>query len=110
MHILYQYQPSLYPSLCISRLLEVAKYRFPSSSTSDCLLTLASSVHVFTEMTCDQFIARLDRLEETIVDKGIGLVIVDSIASLVRKEFDATSGRGVADRAALLSTQAARLK
>lgn len=61
-------------------------------------------------MTCDQFLSRLGQLEEAVIDKEIGLVIVDSIASLVRKEFDASSGRGVVDRAALLSTQAARLK
>ena len=74
------------------------------------MLALASRVHVFTEMTCDILLERLAQLEEIIVDKKIRLVIVDSIASLVRKEFDASSKRGVADRAALLNTQAARLK
>ncbi|XP_064403343.1 DNA repair protein RAD51 homolog 2-like [Halichondria panicea] len=92
------------------RLVEIAKYRHPNSSSSEHLLALASRVHVFTEMTCDILLERLAQLEEIIVDKKIRLVIVDSIASLVRKEFNTSSKKGVADRAALLNTQAARLK
>ena len=42
--------------------------------------------------------------------QGVGLVVVDSIASLVRKEFDTRSGRGVAERTAVLAKQASRLK
>lgn len=94
----------------IFRLLEIARYHCSTPSSHDCLTTIASHVHVFTEMTCDEFLTRLSHLEEIVVDKQIGLVIIDSIASLVRKEFDTTSSRGVADRASLLSTQASRLR
>lgn len=92
------------------RLVEIAKYRFPIASSSDNLLALASRVHVYTEMTFNSLLDRLRQLEEVVVEKNIKLVIVDSIASLVRKEFDASSRRGVVDRAASLSCQAARLK
>lgn len=61
------------------RLVEIAKYRHPNSSSSEHLLALASRVHVFTEMTCDILLERLAQLEEIIVDKKIRLVIVDSI-------------------------------
>lgn len=65
---------------------------------------------MFSELTCDSFTQRLKRLDEVIAGQGIGLIVIDSIASLVRKEFDTRSGKGVAERAALLTTQAARIK
>lgn len=92
------------------RLVEVAKHRHLISSSSDHLMSLASRVHVFTEMNCDLLQERLAQLEEIIVDKKIQLVILDSIASLVRKEFDVSSKKGVVDRATTLTTQAVRLK
>ena len=51
--------------------------------------------------------ARLDALEATIIERGAKLVIIDSIAALLRAEF----GRDqVGERQALLGQQASRLK
>lgn len=71
---------------------------------------MAERVHVLTELTCGSFLQRLETLDMLIAERGVGLVIVDSIASLARKEYDTRSKRGVAERAALLSKHAARLK
>ncbi len=90
--------------------MEVAKHRHSDLASSDDLMSLASRVHVFTELSCDLLQKKLVELEEIIVDKKIQLVIIDSIASLVRKEFDVSSKKGVTDRATALTSQAARLK
>ena len=94
-----------------TRLIEIAKCRYPSlSNDTGQLASMAGRVHVLTELTCDGFLQQLGSLDLLIAEKDVGLVIVDSIASLARKEFDTSSKRGVAERAALLSKQAARLK
>ena len=92
-------------------MVEIARCRYSSLSTNaDHLSSMAERVHVLTELTCDSFLQRLESLELLIAERGASLVIVDSIASLARKEFDTGSKRGVAERAALLSKHAARLK
>ena len=92
-------------------MVEIAKSRYPSLSTDTAhLSSMAEKVHVLTELTCDSFLQRLESLDLLMAERGAGLVIVDSIASLARKEFDTGSKRGVAERAALLSKHAARLK
>lgn len=97
--------------LHLHRLVEIAKCRYPSiSANMDHLSSMAERVHVLTELSCDSFLQRLESLDLLIAERGAALVIVDSIASLARKEFDTGSKRGVAERAALLSKHAARLK
>lgn len=97
------------PLIC--RLIEIAKCRYPSlSSDVEQLASMAERVHVLTELTCESFLQRLESLDLLIAEKDIRLIIVDSIASLARKEYDTASKRGVAERAALLSKQAAHLK
>ena len=46
-------------------------------------------------------------LEESIISRGVRLVIMDSVASLARKEFNSTS---LVERTEVLATQAAILK
>ena len=53
---------------------------------------------------------RLQRLEEEVISKRVKLIILDSIASLVRKEFDSRVSRNLTERTALLSKEAAILK
>ena len=55
-------------------------------------------------------ILRLEHLEEEIIEHGASLIVVDSIASLIRKEFDSRSGRNMTERANVLVRQAAQLK
>lgn len=74
------------------------------------LLELARNVHVYRKMTCKSFLECLEVLDVVIANKGAGLVVVDSIASLVRKEFDVTTNRGAMERTALLLKQSARLR
>ena len=51
---------------------------------------------------------RLQHAEELIIAESIGLVIVDSVASLARKEFDGRAS--VRDRSEMLAQHAALLK
>ena len=71
---------------------------------------LARNVLIFKRMTCRDLLECLEKLELVITSSSAGLVVVDSIASLVRKEFDASSKRGVIERTSLLLQQATRLK
>jgi RAD51-like protein 1 len=49
-------------------------------------------------------------LEEEVITHKIKLIIVDSIASLVRKEFSSGAGSNLVQRTNFLSRQAALLK
>lgn len=53
---------------------------------------------------------RLENLEAEIIEHNARLVIVDSIASLIRKEYDSGSGQSMIHRTNLLVRQAALLK
>ena len=53
---------------------------------------------------------RLQSLEEEVISKRVQLIILDSIASLVRKEFDSRLFKNLNERTALLSKEAAILK
>ena len=83
------------------------------------LMQLANKVKVHRTLTSADLERQLAALEEELAETGgaglvetgrVGLVVVDSVASPVRREFDTQSGRGLAERAALLSRHAARLK
>ena len=52
----------------------------------------------------------MENLEEILIGKNIKLLVIDSIASLVRKEFDSRTGKNLIERTNLLSKQAAILK
>ena len=58
----------------------------------------------------NSFICRLDNLEEEIIEKKVRLIVLDSVASLVRKEYDNQSGQTLTERSNLLTQQAAILK
>ena len=53
---------------------------------------------------------RLQSLEEEIIARKVKLVVLDSIASLVRKEFDSRISWNLTERTSLLSREAAVLK
>lgn len=53
---------------------------------------------------------RLERLEEDIISTGAGLIILDSVASVVRKEFDTTLPGNLMHRSNLLCHEATTLK
>ena len=78
--------------------------------TESHLLELARNVHVYKEMTCKNFQECLEGLEIAITSNGSGLVVVDSIASLARKEYDTSTHRGIVERTEMLLQQSARLK
>ncbi|XP_023930394.1 DNA repair protein RAD51 homolog 2 isoform X2 [Lingula anatina] len=93
------------------RLVEVAQNRFPGHFISEeSLLQLTSRVHVYHESTSSQLLKRLQTLEEDIIEKKVKLIILDSVASLVRKEFDSRTSQNLYERTNLLAKEAAILK
>ncbi|XP_018558914.1 DNA repair protein RAD51 homolog 2 isoform X3 [Lates calcarifer] len=93
------------------RLVEIARSRFPGYfSSKERVLQMAARVHLFRELTCQDVLNRLERLEEDIISTGAGLIILDSVASVVRKEFDTTLPGNLIHRSNLLSHEATTLK
>ncbi|XP_030855260.1 DNA repair protein RAD51 homolog 2 isoform X1 [Strongylocentrotus purpuratus] len=93
------------------RMVEMAQCRFPDYFLSEeALMNLVEKVHISVESTCSDLLQRLETVEEDLIEKGIRLVILDSVASPVRKEFDGRLGRNMVERTNLLSKQAAILK
>uniref|UniRef100_A0A8C5L938 RAD51 paralog B n=1 Tax=Jaculus jaculus TaxID=51337 RepID=A0A8C5L938_JACJA len=93
------------------RLVEIAESRFPQYfDTEEKLLLATSKVHLYRELTCDEVLQRIETLEEEIISKGIKLVIIDSVASVVRKEFDTQLQGNIKERNKLLAKEASLLK
>lgn len=93
------------------RLVEMAQSRFPDYFTcKERVLQMAGRVHLFRELTCQDVLNRLERLEEDIISTGAGLIILDSVASVVRKEFDTTLPGNLMHRSNLLVHEASTLK
>ncbi|XP_077995121.1 DNA repair protein RAD51 homolog 2-like [Glandiceps talaboti] len=93
------------------RLVEVAQCRFPDYfSTDDRMTDLTHKVSIHSETTCEGLLTRLQSLEEEIILQNVKLIIIDSIASLVRKEFDSGIEGNFIHRSNILSKQATLLK
>ncbi|XP_042637081.1 DNA repair protein RAD51 homolog 2 [Orycteropus afer afer] len=93
------------------RLVEIAESRFPRYfNTEEKLLLTSSKVHLYRELTCDEVLRRIESLEEEIISKGVKLVIIDSVASVVRKEFDTQLQGNLKERNKFLAREAALLK
>lgn len=89
------------------RLVEIAKTRFPAHFSDPARLeALTKSIHVSFVQSTEKLLERLGALEEDIIQHNIKLVILDSVASLVRKEF-----RGnMMERTDILAREASLLK
>ncbi|XP_069773283.1 DNA repair protein RAD51 homolog 2 isoform X3 [Narcine bancroftii] len=93
------------------RLVEVARCRFPDYfCTEQELIKMTKKIHVYREFTCFDVLRRVESLEDDIISKGVKLIIVDSVASVVRKEFDTRLQGNLLARSNLLSNEAATLK
>ncbi|XP_076464005.1 DNA repair protein RAD51 homolog 2-like [Babylonia areolata] len=92
------------------RLLEIGGCRLPEQYSQDGdVRQLASRVHVVHVQSCKDLMNRLEHVEEDIISKGVRLLVVDSVASLVRKEFSGVQG-GMMCRTDFLAAEAALLK
>ncbi|XP_054827771.1 DNA repair protein RAD51 homolog 2 isoform X2 [Eublepharis macularius] len=93
------------------RLIEMAQHRFPHYfATEEKLISMPSSIHVYRELTCDSVLKRIESLEEEIISKNVKLVVIDSVASVVRKEFDTKLQGNLLERSNLLTREASVLK
>ncbi|XP_014783611.1 DNA repair protein RAD51 homolog 2 [Octopus bimaculoides] len=94
-----------------SRLVEMARNKYPDYfNDEDRLKNLTENVLVDFHSTCDSLVNRFQELEMDIISKKVKLLIVDSIASLVRKEFGGHLEYNMAERANFLTKTAALLK
>lgn len=87
-------------------MVQMARARAPSI-TEESLFNMINQIHVIREHECAGLLHRLQNLEDFIIQKKAKLIILDSIASLVRKEFDSRSVQARGDH---LSLEASRLK
>ncbi|XP_078007678.1 DNA repair protein RAD51 homolog 2 [Phascolarctos cinereus] len=93
------------------RLIRIAEFRFPSIFINEeKLLSLSSKIHLHQELTCNDLLTRIECLEEEIISKGVKLLIIDSVASVVRKEFDTQLQGNMRERSNFLARQASLLK
>ncbi|KAM5273625.1 DNA repair protein RAD51 homolog 2 [Ctenodactylus gundi] len=93
------------------RLIEIAESRFPTYfNNEEKLLVTSSKVHLYRELTCEEVLQRIESLEEEIISKGVKLVIIDSVASVIRKEFDTQLQGNMKERSKLLAREASLLK
>ncbi|XP_059675754.1 DNA repair protein RAD51 homolog 2 isoform X2 [Gavia stellata] len=93
------------------RLIEIAGNRFPTYFDSDeKLFCMTRSIHLYRELTCGSVLKRIMSLEEDIISKKVKLIIIDSVASVVRKEFDTKLQGNLAERSNFLARGASVLK
>ncbi|XP_074959229.1 DNA repair protein RAD51 homolog 2 isoform X4 [Phalacrocorax aristotelis] len=93
------------------RLIEIAGNRFPTYFDSDeKLFCMTCSIHLYRELTCGSVLKRIMSLEEEIISKKVKLIIIDSVASVVRKEFDTKLQGNLAERSNFLARGASVLK
>ncbi|XP_063097622.1 DNA repair protein RAD51 homolog 2 isoform X1 [Cavia porcellus] len=93
------------------RLIEIAESRFPRYfNTEEKLLLTSTKVYVYRELTCEKVLQRIESLEEEIISKRVKVVIIDSIASVVRKEFDTQLQGNMKERNKFLAKGASLLK
>ena len=90
----------------------MAKARHPAHfSDPHSVSQLASRVRVHRTLTSGELEKVLASLEEEMgAWQGVGLVVVDSVAGPVRREFGTRDGREMAERAATLGGFTSRLK
>ena len=99
-----------------SRVVEIARAKWGTDFATDASLeALTRSVVLFTPTTSSELLARLESLEAVIIERAAKLVIVDSVAALVRADGGSLAGgassrEGREARAATLGAQATRLK
>ncbi|PVD25728.1 hypothetical protein C0Q70_13388 [Pomacea canaliculata] len=92
------------------RLVEIARCRLPELfKDDDSLHQLVSNVYIDLIQTCKNLMNRLKNLEEDLISKNVRLLIVDSVASLVRKEFGSLQD-GMMRRTDFLTAEAGLLK
>jgi len=72
-----------------TRLSDIARNQQPEyCKNEDNVVSLIERITIYNPTSSQQFITSLESMEEELIDRNVKLIIVDSIAALVRKEFD----------------------
>lgn len=90
------------------RLAQIARSRFPDNfAIPESMATMLDRVLIKSPETSKELLDLLQGLQSAIIDHGIKLVIIDSIAALARTEY---GSKNIIERQQLLGKQASSLK
>lgn len=90
------------------RVIEIVSTKYPKYESD--IPKYLSKIYLYQPSTINSLSEILDSLEVLAIEKGVGLLIVDSIASLARKEIAPGSTKSNIMRANQLASWAAKLK
>ncbi|XP_019853344.1 PREDICTED: DNA repair protein RAD51 homolog 2-like isoform X2 [Amphimedon queenslandica] len=104
-------------SFSAKRLISIAENwlqsRSISRTLSDSIKQLADKIKIYTELTCTGLEKRINALTSAAATGETAdgdIIIIDSLAGLVRKEYDIRTVKGVSDRYQFLSQMSSKLK
>jgi len=89
-----------------SRLVEIARSRYPKFYDVKALKKLTQSIHVFQCSHAHELVDQITQLDATIIEKQIKMIIVDSMASPFRSDFDS---KHIPERQMMLSIAASKV-
>mmetsp|Transcript_21533 Transcript_21533/g.40204 ORF Transcript_21533/g.40204 Transcript_21533/m.40204 type:complete len:372 (+) Transcript_21533:65-1180(+) len=93
----------------VERVLEIIRCRIPGAREDKALEErLASLIHVYSPQSAQKLVATFEDIETTLLEKNVGLIVLDSIASLTRHEH--RYGGDIGRRQRSLALLASRLK
>lgn len=97
-----------------NRLLEIASLRYPEHYSSTAALEdLSRRVHIHFISSIKEFSTKLHELESFIGLSNVKLIVVDSVAAMVRRDFGVgggPEGGNAAQISDILSTEASKMK
>ncbi|XP_064109698.1 LOW QUALITY PROTEIN: DNA repair protein RAD51 homolog 2-like [Macrobrachium nipponense] len=90
------------------RITEILTEKFPGNhiDVTACL----SKIHVFRPSSAEDFSNLMSSLEDCAIENDVGLLVIDSIASLIRREITTTSKTSIFMRGSLQATWMLTLK
>ncbi len=97
--------------MIFQRLAQISRSKYAENSRTEADLTaMLKRVHVLKVFTLREFSRHMEQIERQILQHGTTLVVVDSLASLVRREFSGSNAAVFHERAKFLSRTSAYLK
>ncbi len=98
----------------VSRLLEIASLRFPEEYSSTAALeNLSRRIHIHFISSIKELSSKLQELESFIALSNVRLIVIDSVAAVVRRDFGVgggESGNNAAQISDVLATESSRMK
>ncbi|XP_054713304.1 DNA repair protein RAD51 homolog 2-like isoform X2 [Uloborus diversus] len=98
-------------AFCSKRICQIALNRFPHLYNDEgSVIALLEKIKVYRAMSSDVLTEIIPHVEKEVIQNKVKLIIVDSIASLLRKEYGSAGSESFQERNQILVKQAAILK